>query len=100
MKSSRQCVLLVGMCGASCGGMFLFVTMFVCGVDPFAYFPLLNIPCSWLLEEAVRQNAIGRENMFAGVIVLFAWWMLLGGVMGICAYWLLKRIGNRFISTK
>lgn len=105
MKNIRTAVVLT-VVGAVCGFVFLFVTVFVLGLDQPSmdgrrggigtFIQLFNTPFVWLLDSVTKRNIMASDNLLVGSIGYLIYWAFLGAVIALGGYCLVRLIPSLF----
>lgn len=102
MKSPIKRVLCVSSSGAAGGLAFFFFLIFVVGPGQpgqrgglRAFFESLNAPLARFVDWLGKANVISPDNILVGLLLGFAYWMLLGAVVALMGYGLGHAILSR-----
>ena len=106
MKKQIRTVAVLTIMGAVCGFVFLFVTVFVLGLDQPSMdgrrggigtvIQLFNTPFVWLLDWVTKRNIMTSDNLLVGSIGYLIYWAFLGAVMALGSYCLVQLISSLF----
>ena len=88
--------------GALCGFAFLFVTVFVLGLDQPSmdgrigaigtFIHWLNTPLVFLLDWITKRNILASDNLLLGSIIYLIYWTFLGSATAFGSYCLVRQI--------
>ena len=100
-KDIRTAVVLTSV-GAVSGFVFLFVAVFVLGLDQPSmdgrrggigtFIQWFNTPFVWLLDWVTKQNLMASDNLLVGSIGYLIYWAFLGSVISLGTYCLVRQI--------
>ncbi len=105
MKKRLQILLVLSLVGAMCGFAFLFVSVFMLGVDLpdmdgrrgaiGTVIEWFNTPLVSLLDWMTRRRIMTSDNLLMGSILYLLYWALLGGTMVLGGYCLVLQLLRR-----
>ena len=106
MKRNVKIAMVMTAISAICGFLFLFVSVFMLGIDRpdmhghrgkiGSFIFLFSTPFGYFIDWMVRQDIIKSDNVFIGSILWLIYWALLGAIFGFGIYCFMHLILNRF----
>jgi len=106
MKRNVKIAMVTAVIGAICGFLFLFVSVFMIGIDRpdmhghrgkiGSFIFLFSTPFRYFFDWMVRQDIVKSDDVFIGSILWLIYWALLGAIFGFGIYCFIRLILNRF----
>ena len=106
MRKGATRAFVVSCIGGGCAFVFLFVTVFVLGLDQPSmdgrrggigtFIQWFNTPFVWLLDGVTKRNLMASDNLLVGSIGYLIYWAFWGAVMALGGYCLVRLIPSVF----